>query len=347
LNPYFDPTKPHHTASVFRNNYVKSVERSFTELLRWQRERRSAGLPKPSPPTPVQSVDLAFIDANAKAGAGMQPAFTWIGHSSTLAQACGLNVLTDPVFSQRASPFSFLGPKRAQPAAIALKHLPAIDVVVISHNHYDHLDRASVLALAAQESGSPLFLVPLGIGPWMKKLGIREVVELDWWQSHPVNGVDFHFTPTQHWSGRGLGDRSQTLWGAWAALGPNFQWYFSGDTAYSPDFLDTASYFAAKQTPEAGGGFDAALIAIGAYEPRWFMREQHVDPREAVRIHGDLGAKKSIGVHWGTFSLTDEPLDAPPRDLTRALADARLAPDEFMTLAIGETMRFATRQAQV
>ena len=337
MNPYFDPARPHHTRSGFQNNYNAEVTKGADAFLRWQYERALGGLPKPpQTPTPTMAPDMGFIRANAKAPA-MQPAMTWVGHATMLVQANGLNVLTDPVFSQRASPVQFAGPKRAQPPGLGIEQLPPIDVVLISHNHYDHLDKNAVVSLARRAGAATLFIVPLGVKAFFDDLGIAHVKELDWWESTAVQGVEFHFTPVQHWSARGIGDRSQTLWGGWAVFGPSLHWYFSGDTGYSQDFIDTQKRFADRQTPAQGGGFDLALIAVGAYEPRWFMKEQHVNPAEAVQIHLDLKAKRSVGVHWGTFELTDEPLDQPPQDLALALRERSLAPELFTVMAIGET----------
>jgi N-acyl-phosphatidylethanolamine-hydrolysing phospholipase D len=306
--------------------------------------------PPPAAPTPCVRADLPFLHANANAGRAMEPAITWIGHATALVQASGLNVLTDPIFSDRASPVAFLGPRRHQPPGIGLADLPHIDAVALSHNHYDHLDRASVRALARQAGGSPFFLVPLGVRDWLRAQGILNAVELDWWESHEIAGVEFHLTPVQHWSGRGLHDRNRTLWGGWAVFGADFQWYFTGDSGYSADFADTRRRFLGKQTAALGGGFDVALIAIGACEPRWFMRAQHVDPAEAVQVHLDLGAKRSLGVHWGTFELSDEALDYPPRELRRARETQNLTEAAFFLLAVGETrrvpVRAVSRQAQ-
>jgi N-acyl-phosphatidylethanolamine-hydrolysing phospholipase D len=347
VNPYYNPLKPHHTPEGFKNNYTRVVDKSFGDLLRWQADRIKNKLPPPAQtPTPQARADLAFIHANAMARDRMQPAVTWLGHATTLVQASGLNVLTDPVLSERASPVQFAGPQRAQPPGLALAQLPHIDVVLISHNHFDHLDENTVRALAKQAQGAPLFIVPLGIKAWLTGLGISKVHELDWWDTHTVDGVEFVFTPVQHWSTRGVGDRNQSLWGGWAVLGPDFHWYFSGDTGYSPDFTDTQKHFAARHTAEQGGGFDLALLAVGAYEPRWFMKEQHINPAEAVQIHQDLRAKRSMGVHWGTFALTDEPLDQPPKDLAIARTAAGVPEDAFFLLAVGETRLLPARTAR-
>jgi len=214
---------------------------------------------------------------------------------------------------------------------------------VVSHNHYDHLDRASIKRLSEQRDGSPLFLVPLGLKAWLHNLGVNNAVELDWWEHHIHRGTEFHFTPAQHWSGRSFSDRNKTLWGAWSVLGPDFHWFFSGDTGYSRDFIDTREYFAARQTAEQGGGFDVALIAVGACLPRWFMKEQHVDLDEAVQIHLDLGAKRSLGVHWGTFELADDPLDQPLHLLAAAREAKGVSAETFFLLPVGATRQLPVR----
>ena len=342
--PGDNASSPHHDAKGFHNPSGVQVEKPLGDLLRWQWEKWRDGLPTAAgQPTPQQTPDLAFVQANARAGAQMQPALTWIGHASTLVQASGLNVLTDPMFSQRAFMVQWIGPQRQQPPGLTLAQLPHIDVVLISHNHYDHLDRASVQALAAQAGGSPLFLVPLGLKAWMQDQGIARVEELDWWQERRVAGVDFALTPVQHWSARSLNDHNHSLWGGWAVMGPDFHWYFSGDTGYSTDFVTTRERLAARQGPSQGGGFDLALIAIGAYAPRWFMKEQHVNPDEAVQVHLALGAKRSVGVPWGPFLLSNEALDQPPRDLALARQARGLGEADFSVMALGETRRLPRR----
>ena len=342
-----DPSaKTHHRPNGFQNNYLDFEPKGLAALLKWQFDSFRSGLPKPAAtPTPRVEPDLALIHANANAGTAMTPTLTWVGHATVLAQLGGLNLITDPVFSERVSPLSFIGPKRHVPPGLTLAQLPRIDVVLISHNHYDHLDDASVRALAAQKGGSPLFVVPLGIKAWLAERDITHVVELDWWQSHPVSSptgaIDVVLTPVQHWSGRGLNDRLATLWGGYAVFAPDQHLFFSGDTGYSKDFSDIREHFAPRQ--HEGGGFDIALIAVGAYEPRWFMASQHVNPAEAVQIHLDLGAKRSVGVHWGTFELTDESLDAPPLALAQARAAKGLADDRFFVMAVGETRRLPRR----
>jgi N-acyl-phosphatidylethanolamine-hydrolysing phospholipase D len=210
-----------------------------------------------------------------------------------------------------------------------------------SHNHYDHLDRASVEALAAQPGGPPLFIVPLGIKAWLADAGISRAVELDWWQSARVGAVEIVFTPAQHWSGRSLTDRMATLWGSYSIFAPDFQVFFAGDTAYSKDFADIHARFAPRHG--SGRGFDLALIPVGAYEPRWFMQAAHVNPEEAVQAHLALQAKWSVGMHFGTFQLTDEGIEAPLEALAEARREAGIDPDRFTICGFGETRLFSLR----
>jgi len=192
VNPHFDATRPHHRPGGFQNNYIGFETKGFGEFMRWRWDAISTG--RPPPPqraTPVTAPDLAFLQRNAGAGEAMQPAITWLGHATMLAQFAGLNLVTDPVFSERSSPLSFIGPRRAQPPGLRLDQLPRLDVVLISHNHYDHLDEASVRAPQAQPGGPPLFVVPLGVKAWLAERGITRVVELDGWQSHRLDDDRF------------------------------------------------------------------------------------------------------------------------------------------------------------
>lgn len=331
----------HHRAGGFQNNHIEFERKSLAELLSWRWQAARQGLPRaPSRPVPTVSPDLAFIRSNAAAGHAMQPAVTWVGHATVLAQLGGINVLTDPIFSQRASPMQWVGPQRAQPPGVALSELPHIDAVLISHNHYDHFDEDSLRHLNRQAGGPPLFLVPLGLKAALADFSITNVVELDWWQAHRIGSTEFVLTPAQHWSARGLTDSLQTLWGSWAVFAPDQHLFFAGDTGYSKDFRDISRHFADRQ-PD--GGFDIALLPLGAYQPRWFMAQQHVDPMEAVRIHLDLRARASLGIHWGTFEMSDEALDQPPLDLAVARRAMGLHDSEFFVLAVGETRRLPRR----
>lgn len=339
----------HHRRGGFQNNYTAFEPKSLADVLRWRLNATRRHLPPPpSAPVPQVAPDLPFLQANARAGAAMQPAVTWIGHSTALVQCSGLTLLTDPVFGERASPVPFAGPKRHQPPGVALADLPHVDLVLVSHDHYDHLDDSSVRALNAQPGGPPCFIVPLGLKDWLARRGITNAVELDWWQTHPVPApagpVDVTLVPAQHWSSRSLTDRMRTLWGGFAVLAPDCHLFFAGDTGYSRDFADIRDHFRPRQSAEQGGGFDLALLPIGAYAPRWFMAVQHVDVAEAVKIHLDLGTKRSMGVHWGTFELTDEALDAPPQALVAERKAQGLTEGDFFVLAVGETKRLPPRR---
>ncbi len=330
-NPYYDPARPHHRPDGFRNlDPAAQMPRPFGEFFRWQRERASLDIAAPKTDLSALVPDLGFLR-----GRSNHFSVTWVGHATALLQIGGVNVLTDPHFSERASPVQWLGPRRWQPPALRLEELPRIDVVLISHNHYDHLDEASVRALNAQPGGPPLFVVPLGIERWLEGVGIGNARALDWWDSVQAGDVTVHLTPVQHWSRRTLADANATLWGGFVvegeSRGRSRRVFFSGDTGYSRQhFTEIGSRF---------GGFDLALLPIGAYEPRWFMGAQHVNPEEAVQIHRDLGARLSVGIHWGTFQLTDEPLDRPVADLAAAREKLAVGSREFVALRHGQTLR--------
>lgn len=330
VNPYYDAGKPQHRPDGFRNlDPDLRLPPGLGELLRWQWQRRDLAVPPPAADLSPLPAELDFIRANREAFAA-----TWIGHATVLLQLGGVNLLTDPMFSERASPLRWLGPRRWQPPGVALAELPRIDVVLISHDHYDHLDEASLRALAAQPGGPPLFVVPLGVERRLAGLGIRHVRRLDWWERTEVGGLTLHLTPAQHWSGRGLTGRNRTLWGGFVVetrQAPVRRVYFAGDSGWSaPLFAEIGARFAP---------IDLALLPIGAYLPRWFMRAQHVDPAEAVQIHRAVGARASLAIHWGSFVLTDEPLDQPPRDLEAARRAAGMPADAFRVLRVGQTWR--------
>ena len=326
VNPYYDPAKPHTTPEGFRNPVPYSRPGN---VWKWQWDRLRNGLPREPEGgyhPEVVPPDRAWLAANRS-----EISITWIGHVTFLYQVGGLNILTDPHFSPRASPFPFAGPKRRLPPPLALRDLPHIDLVVVSHSHYDHLDRPSVVALNRQAGGPPLYLVPLGLKPWFADRGITRVEESDWWQTRQALGLSVTLVPVQHWSSRTPFDRNRTLWGGWLIDHPRFRFFFAGDTGYSADFLHIGERFP---------GIDLAALPIGAYEPRWFMKYAHVNPEEAVRIHQDLGAKQSVAMHWGTFNLTDEPIDEPPKHLAEALLRADISPQRFFVMKFGETRVF-------
>ena len=342
VNQYYNADKLHHTPQGFRNNYLATLGNGSGAFWTWQWQRFWAGVPKPPKNNyqfPLVKPDVARLKANRT-----ETTATWIGHATVLMQVAGVNILTDPHLTERASPVSFAGPKRVVPPALDFDELPHIDMVVISHNHYDHLDFKTVQRLAKQAGGSPRFFVPLGNKKWFAEQGISNVVEMDWWQQQDFKGLTVTFTPVQHWSARSMGDRFHTLWGGWhikSAVGSPplsaggaaqpFSFFFAGDTGYSKDFADIAARL---------GPVDFAILPVGAYEPRWFMASQHVDPAESVKIHRDLKAAKSLGMHWGTFELTDEPLDEPPERLAAELTKAALPPGQFVLIKHGESLEW-------
>jgi N-acyl-phosphatidylethanolamine-hydrolysing phospholipase D len=319
----------HRPGGGFRNPWVAAAAPAFGGLLKWLLVHRTTR-PLPRDPDPA-----AFIRR-------MQPAFrsprapvdhltaTWVGHASVLLQLGGLNILTDPMWSPRASPVPFAGPWRWVPPAIAFDALPPIDLVLQSHNHYDHLDDRTVrrLALAHPEAA---WLVPLGLASFVRHRGARRVTELDWWQEVDIGPVRAACTPAQHFSGRGFTDRGATLWCGWAlaAAAQRMRVFFSGDTGLHPEFAGIAARY---------GPFALALLPIGAYEPRWFMRSIHMNPEESVEACRTLGARVMIPIHWGTFKLTDEAMDEPPARARAAWHEAGLPADGYRQLAHGETV---------
>jgi N-acyl-phosphatidylethanolamine-hydrolysing phospholipase D len=262
---------------------------------------------------------------------------TWIGQSTVLIQHEGVNVITDPIFSALASPFGFVGPARKSAPGMTLEALPPIDIVVISHDHYDHLDAPTIRRLGNR----PRYFVPLGLKAWMVAAGIAEhrVVELDWWESRSVASrgaeVSITATPSQHVSGRTLTDRNRRLWSAWAIGWDDFSVWFGGDTGYNDVQF--------KAIGDRFEGFDLGIIPIGGYGPRTYMGDFHVDPAQAVQIHQDIGARRSMAVHWGTFHLTAEPLLEPPRALRAAVQSAGLPTDSVTAFAVGESRSYLPR----
>lgn len=257
---------------------------------------------------------------------GMNPSITWIGHATVLVQIEGVNILTDPQWSERASPVSWGGPRRLSPPGLRFEDLPRIDVVLISHDHYDHLDRDTVKRLAA--AYDPLFLVPLGLKAWFAKNGMTRVEEMDWWQEREYRALKFVCVPAQHFSQRTLTDANQRLWASWSVLSPERRFYFSGDTGYFTFF---------KEIGQRLGPFDVAALAIGAYLPPEMMKFVHLTPEEAVQAFIDLKAGALLGIHWGTFDLTDEPLGEPPQRLLAEIRRRNIDSSRAWIFKIGET----------
>ncbi|PWK92496.1 MBL fold metallo-hydrolase [Fulvimonas soli] len=319
-NPHYDPSRAHHTPEGFRN--LEPEQRRPGDLQRWRAERKAAGLP--IPPREGYEAFARRWWQPADLG-GEENAAWWLGHACVLLRLDGRYVITDPVFSERVSPLSFIGPKRRTPPAATIEQLPRIDAVLVSHSHYDHLDTASIRALA-KRFPEAAFAAPLGLAATLRKLGARHAHELDWWQSLDTHGFELTCVPARHWSARTPWDRNRTLWGGWVARHGGFRFYFAGDTGYSPRLAEIGARL---------GPIDLAALPIGAYAPRWFMRAQHIDPAEAVQLHRELGCRHSLAIHWGAFELADDPLDEPPRLLAEALAAQGVSAEAFRALPVG------------
>ena len=254
--------------------------------------------------------------------------FSVINHATVLIQMEGLNILTDPHFSLRASPFSWIGPKRHRNPGIPFEDLPPIDIVFISHNHYDHMDLESLLRL--EKKFSPHFYVGLKSAEFLKEQGIQKAYDMDWWETIPFQQLQLTFVPSQHWSGRGLFDRRKMLWGGLYLEGDGKKVYFAGDTGYG-------SFF--KTIREQLGSPDVSFLPIGAYRPRWLMKRVHLSPEDAVLAFLDLGTKRSFGIHFGTFKLSNERIDRPLFDLAKALKKYHIKKDTFVIPEFGRTYR--------
>lgn len=326
-NRHYDTGKPHHSRSGFQNVYYKDDQHGFWDYWSWRWQRLFQDLPEAGDyDYKVIESRHSFQDDNSP-----NPSLTWIGHATFLVRFAGLNILTDPQFSDRASPLSWAGPQRVVPPAYQVHELPEIDAVIISHDHYDALDVATVRQLATHNHQRPLtFLVPLGLKAWFDDLNIESVnvVELDWGQSHRINSVTFTAEPSQHWGKRTLFDAFERLWASWVVASGEHRFFFAGDTGYSPHFKNIGNKY---------GHFDLALLPIGAYEPRWFMKPYHVNPEEAVKIHLDIKSRYSVAMHWGTFILSDEPLNEPPVKLAAALQKYHIPETRFEVLKHGQT----------
>ena len=285
--------------------------------------RRLAGFWRDRPGAPPRVAnDGAFLRENARHS---EPTVTWVGHATVLVQMDHVTFLTDPIWSDKPFPVSFVGPKRFAAPGLALDALPPIDFVLISHNHYDHLDLPTLRWLAR---GGTRFFVSLGDAALLRQCGIEAVDELDWWERRTIRGVDVHCVPAQHWSGRRLTDDCASLWSGFVVVGPSRRFYFAGDSGYFAGFREIGARL---------GPFDLAALPIGAYDPAAMMRAVHLDPEEALQAGLDVGAARLLGIHYGTFDLTDEPLDEAPRRFHAEGERRGLGPDFLWTPPIGET----------
>jgi len=320
----------HDPRGGFRNPWPKAPRPVFTGLLRWAVTRALKPRIDRTERGQFPSAVPSFASPRA---APETTTITWVGHATFLLQVGGLNVLTDPVWSERASPASFAGPRRYMPPGIPFEDLPPIDLVLVSHDHYDHLDDPTVRRLAVQHAEAS-WLAPLGLSAWLTDRGVGQVRELDWWDRTEFGRVSLTALPAQHFSGRSL-RRNRSLWCGWALRAAERAVCFVGDTGLHPAFEEIAARC---------GPFDAVITPIGAYDPRWFMAPVHLDPEEAVLSFQDVtaGARdgcRMVPMHWGTFKLTDEPMTEPPERARAAWRRAGLRDEDLWILAHGETRR--------
>ena len=286
-------------SAEYKNTNGVASDKTFSDMLKWIRSDVEPKISYIDISTEWKNLDLKNDDNYA----------VWIGHSTFLIKKNGITILTDPIFSKRASPLKNLGPKRLIAPSIPLEAIPQIDYVTVSHNHYDHLDIHSLKKISKLHPEA-IFLVPAGDLKLLKRKNISNAFEFQWWESFKKQNIEFTFTPVQHWSKRSLFDRNKSLWGGWHIKFKDYALYHAGDTGYSNDFVDTKKKL---------GSPKYAFIPIGAYDPEWFMSESHVNPEEAVQIMIDLGAKKAFGMHWATFVLTDEDTIEPKIRLQEAV----------------------------
>ncbi len=333
---YSGPKSDHFDGERFFNP-EHPKETGLGDLLRWQMTaERGEWLPeRQSTPTSPSTVPEKRLDA-------AKNRVTFINHSTALIQSAGINILTDPVWSDYVGVFDRIGPKRVRPAGVKESDLPPIDVILLSHNHYDHLDISTMKRLA--DRFKPVIVVPLGIKAFLEQEGIRcTIIELDWWQAHTYTlpgstttlsaTLEITCVPAQHFSGRGVSDRAGTLWCGFVAKNPQTadEIYFVGDSGYGGHF---------KKIGERFKNITLALIPIGAFRPRWFMSPVHIAPDEAVKVHEDVHSRQSIGIHFGTFPLADDGEHEPLQELQKALQQAKIAPSAFQALDFGGHLDF-------
>jgi L-ascorbate metabolism protein UlaG (beta-lactamase superfamily) len=311
----------HCDGTRFFNVYDRTM-RGMRDVWRWRRQAVPVAWPTevhdPRQPLPPARVDEGQI------------AVSFIGHATFLVRVGSLGVLTDPVFTSHAGPLGRFGPRRVRPPAFAIDQLPDVRVVLVSHNHYDHLQPKSLRAL--EQRFAPQFVTGLGLSAYLKRLGLNRVIELDWWQrTEDAAGTRITYVPAQHFSRRGLRDTNRSLWGGFVIERRDRSVYYAADSAYCPHFAEIGRRFPS---------LDVALMPIGAYEPRWFMNIVHVNPEESVRALHEVGAKHAVAMHFGSFQLTDEGIDEPVEALNRELAKPENSGLDFRVPAHGETLMF-------
>lgn len=310
---YSGPASDHFDGHHF-HNLVDTVHGTTTDFFKW-RVARDRG-----PWDPWRQTKQALPPERVPHGLRV----TWVNHSTMLIQIDGVNILTDPVWSERVSPVSFAGPRRHRTPGVRFEDLPPIDVVLLSHNHYDHMDIATLKRL--HDQFHPRIFVALGNGAYLAKHGIPNAIEADWWEETRLSpAVRVTAVPAQHFSSRGLCDRDANLWAGWVVTTADGSVYFAGDTGWGPHFAEIGKRYAPIRL---------ALLPIGAYLPRWFMAPVHIDPQSAIRAHHALGARRTIPMHFGTFELGDDAQDQPAAELRSVLIEEK-ATDEFVILDNG------------
>ena len=304
--------------------------RGFRDIIRWYGNRIRDGVA----PTPArEAFATAEPDIAAPRNAADELRITWIGQATFLIQIAGIAILTDPIWSGRASPIPWVGPKRLVAPGLGFNSLPPVDVIILSHDHYDHLDAATVRHLHARFGDALTWVTPLGYAPWLRRIGITNVIELDWWDQTrvetPAGALAVQATPAQHWTKRSPFSERTRLWSGFVVTAAErSRVYFCGDTGYFDGFRAIGAL----------GPFAASLMPIGAYEPRWFMKPAHMNPEEAVRAWTELGTDGLfVGMHWGTFRLTDEPPLEPPVRTAAAWRERGLPPEQLWVPRHGET----------
>jgi L-ascorbate metabolism protein UlaG (beta-lactamase superfamily) len=317
------PVSDHYNGKTFFNPGVK-IRKSFLQLMKMLRERRRKRKTWPKFVLNTATPQLANkLDHT-------QAAITYVNHASHLIQLQNLNIITDPIFSKRAGPFALLGPKRVRKPGIGLKDLPSVDVVLVSHNHYDHMDMRTLKKL--NNLFKPLFIVPLGNKKYFTRRKIHKVIELDWWQTHTLTeNQTITLVPAQHWSMRTMNDTNKALWGGYWIRSHQLNIYFAGDTGFGEHF---------KLIKEKMGRANISILPIGAYEPRWFMKPQHMNPEDAVQASLILETKLAIATHHQTFRLATEGFYEPKQSLQHNLVLNKINPNYFLAPDIGETINY-------
>jgi N-acyl-phosphatidylethanolamine-hydrolysing phospholipase D len=321
----------HKPGGGFRNPWPSAELHGFLDFLKWSliERRRNPRRPDPDPSVFKRAIPEYVVPR----GAPDVLSVTWVGHTSFLIQLGGLNILIDPIWSERASPVQFAGPRRWVPPGVDFDRLPPIDAVILSHDHYDHLDSTTVSRLARRYPAANWY-VPLGLGNFLRQRGAREVTERDWWEESVFGELRLACVPAQHFSGRTLGRRNTTLWSGWVLRSAEHALFFAGDTALHPEFASIAARY---------GPFDMVILPIGAYEPRWFMGAVHMSPQDCMAAlaqidRGQQGKRLLVAAaHWGTFKLTDEPMDEPPQLMRDLWQDGGRRGEDLWIMHHGET----------